>query len=90
MPRLPLEGIRVLDMTVVWAGTYCATFLADMGAEAIRIESVKSFAPITRGPSAHPPRGCAQKPTALHRRYVRPLSGCETVEPVPPVQCSRP
>ena len=36
MARLPLEDIRILDMTVVWAGTYCATLLADMGAEVIR------------------------------------------------------
>lgn len=35
---LPLEGVRILDMTMVWAGPYGTTLLADMGAEIIRLE----------------------------------------------------
>lgn len=55
MARLPLEGVRIADITVVWAGPHVTQLLAEWGAEVIRVEPRTSIQPLTRGADMQPP-----------------------------------
>ncbi len=59
MMRMPLEGVRILDLTVLINGPLGTAMLGDMGAEVIRIEDLPGGDPARAHrldglPSPHP------------------------------------
>ena len=43
MTTRPLRGVRVIDLSMGWAGPLAARHLVDMGAEVIKVESCERF-----------------------------------------------
>lgn len=57
MAHLPLDGVRVLDMTVVWSGPTVTMLLSDLGAEVIRVDNPWLYPSSTRGFAPRPSAG---------------------------------
>lgn len=53
---LPLAGLRVAEITVVWAGPHVTQLLAEWGADVIRVEPANKPQPYTRGMENVPTR----------------------------------
>lgn len=49
---LPLEGVRICDFSAVWAGQSATMYLADLGAECIKVENPYIWNPMTRAAMA--------------------------------------
>jgi len=77
--RLPLEGIRVLDFSVLAAGPLTSKMLADYGAEVVCVESEASIASSGGGRQAGPP-GLSPINTAYFHNKFNPNKMSVTID----------
>jgi crotonobetainyl-CoA:carnitine CoA-transferase CaiB-like acyl-CoA transferase len=75
-PGLPLAGVRVLELAEGWAGPMTGMWLADLGAEVIKVEAVQRFdhargpIEVPEGLSGYPGRRSGPRPYDVATAYV--------------------
>ncbi|MGD9889761.1 MAG: CaiB/BaiF CoA transferase family protein [Dehalococcoidia bacterium] len=57
---LPLAGVRICDFSAVWAGQSATMYLADLGADCIKVENPFIWNPMTRAAAPRIPPAQAQ------------------------------
>lgn len=78
---LPLDGIRILDLSRFLAGPFCTTVLGDLGADIIKIEALPRGDPYRSAPPFH--NGESVSFLAIHRNkrsIAMDLRKPETIE----------
>ena len=73
--KKPLEGVRILDLCVVWAGPFATMLMGDLGAEIIKLENTHVWQPMTRGAMARPPESMLANYTAWAGGYPHNVPG---------------
>src|SRR5262245_16086452 len=75
-PALPLAGVRVLELAEGWAGPMTGMWLADLGAEVIKVEAVQRFdhargpIEVPEGLPGYPGRRSGPRPYDVATPYV--------------------
>ncbi|MDE2597158.1 MAG: CoA transferase [Sphingomonadales bacterium] len=81
MSRAPLQGVRVLDFTAMLPGAICTQFLADLGADVVKIEPPE-HGEAARGPKGTPPGGIFHVTNRNKKSYAIDLKQPAGVEAV--------
>lgn len=68
--KRPLEGVKVLELATFIAAPCCARFLADLGAEVIKVEAPAATPPSTKAAL----RIRRRTPPTIWRTPARPVS----------------
>ena len=64
MSKLPLDGVRIVELTHIFAGPYATMHLADWGADLIRLETIQGMVLSTRGQYAKVPKELVEQAKA--------------------------